>query len=538
MSDSLPPVLWILVDGLSCNLLARFTDTYPESALGSLVSMGRARPLAPLSPNCQTPPSLFSIWSGKDVDEHKLTGYDVPVEVGSDPTAYANAFHSWPRHIPMIWDRYAQAGHALRLCSIPFVQPERLGQYLLSSSATYGTPLLQPTLVSLGDTFISVALNLEFTLTEVNSTLLLEHRSGRTTTVPLGTSVDLSLTETSAIDPHHYYRAMKVTAMTLDGQIKLLLHGYSQVEISGSAVSAMYEEQKDSAFVSMNPAKLYQVGLLGRRLRDGGGGSAESILANLMEPLHASFTDEITRAVKANDAQLIIGYYPVIDLLSHQILANEFPTAPEDRPGSQHLFNVLLEFDRWLTDLLPLVNTNTRIVIHSDHGMTPLKWDVYPNRHLFDAGWMALKQDGSLDADRSVAFFHPAENGLLVVHSERAHARGFDVDVEIAVLNKQLAQSGLSKISLLQAISAEISDPWKASYYLQPPDEGRLRFGHSETLVCRSCKGGDHTVYHPAPWLRGVLVDASQTAFICSSVGELTLPSIIETVLKSEGLEE
>lgn len=535
MTDSLPCVLWILVDGLSCNLLARFAETYPESKLGSLLSVGRARPLAPLSPNCQTPPSLFSIWSGKDVDEHKLTGYDVPVEIGGDPAAYVNAFNSWPSNIPMIWDRYAQAGHTVRLCSIPFVQPERLGQYLLSSSATYGTPLLQPALVSLGETFSSAALNLEFTLSQTNNTLLLEHRSGRITKVPLGISVNLPLTETSFVEPYHYYRAVKITAMTLEGQIKLLLHGYSRVEVSGSAVSAMYEEQEDSAFVSMNPAKLYQAGLLGRRLRDGGGGSAESILTNLMKPLHDSFTDEITRAVKANDAQLIIGYYPVIDLLSHQILANEFPNAPEYRAESQHLFSVLLEFDRWLSGLLPLVNNSTRVVIHSDHGMTPLKWDVYPNRYLVDAGWMALREDGSLDAERSVAFFHPAENGLLVVHSERARAHGFDSNVEIAALNKQLTQYGLSKISLLQAIPADISDQWSASYYLQPPNEGRLRFGHSESLVCQSHKGGDHTVYHSAPWLRGVLVDASQTAFIRSSMSELTLPSILKTVLEAEG---
>ncbi|MBV6751317.1 alkaline phosphatase family protein [Pseudomonas chlororaphis] len=537
MTHSLPAVLWILVDGLSCNLLARFAAAYPESTLGALVSRGRMRPLAPLRPNCQTPPSLFSIWSGKDVDEHKLTGYDVPVEIEGDPAAYVDAFSSWPKNIPMIWDRYAQAECTVRLCSIPFVQPERLGRYLLSSSATYGLPIVQPTLVSLDETFSSAELGLEFTLTGTDSTLFLMHRTGNVTAVPIGASVDLPLSEVNAAGPHHYYLAVKVTAMVIEGQVKLMLHGYSSVDVNGFALSTMYEQQRDRSFVSMNPAKLYQANLLGRRLRDGGKGEAESILADLMKPLHDSFTGEITRAVEANDAQLVIGYYPVIDLLSHQILANEFSTSFDGSVGSQHLFSVLLEFDRWLSGLLPRVADNTRVVIHSDHGMTPLKWDVYPNRFLLAAGWLVLRPDDSLDTDRSVAFFHPAENGLLVVHVQRAQQYGFAIDIEMAALNEQLAQFGLSKVSILQAAPAAISDQWDTRHYLQPPDEGRLRFGHPETLVSKSHKGGDHTVYHSAPWLRGVLVDASQTAFTNSSVDELTLPSILETVLHTEDRE-
>ena len=83
----LPRLVWFLVDGLPHELVRAYSNARPDSKLADMHAQQRTAPLTPLTPNCQTPPSLFTIWSGRGPQEHELLGYDVPVAVDGNPTA-------------------------------------------------------------------------------------------------------------------------------------------------------------------------------------------------------------------------------------------------------------------------------------------------------------------------------------------------------------------------------------------------------------------------------------------------------------------
>ncbi|MFH7473917.1 hypothetical protein RA264_29665, partial [Pseudomonas syringae pv. tagetis] len=63
-----------------------------------------------------------------------------------------------------------------------------------------------------------------------------------------------------------------------------------------------------------------RTGELGKRLDEGGQGAAEWLLLVLMREMHESFCEDIVGAVRAGDALRVIGYYPVVDLLSQHLL--------------------------------------------------------------------------------------------------------------------------------------------------------------------------------------------------------------------------
>jgi predicted AlkP superfamily phosphohydrolase/phosphomutase len=70
-------LLWIVWDGASCDVVNELLDQGDLPALRSL-SAGVVVPLAPLSPNCQTPPSLASLYTGVAIAEHGVTGFRMP----------------------------------------------------------------------------------------------------------------------------------------------------------------------------------------------------------------------------------------------------------------------------------------------------------------------------------------------------------------------------------------------------------------------------------------------------------------------------
>lgn len=104
--------------------------------LARLMQAGAITPLEPLWPNCQTPPSLFSIWSGQPASEHQIWGFDTPD--GTQAGTFRNGFTRWPAALEMVWETWARAGHDVRLNHIPFVNEAKLGDRLVARSSVYG----------------------------------------------------------------------------------------------------------------------------------------------------------------------------------------------------------------------------------------------------------------------------------------------------------------------------------------------------------------------------------------------------------------
>lgn len=527
---ALPRIVWFLVDGLPHELVRAYSAARPGSRLAALHTQQRTTPLAPLAPNCQTPPSLFTIWSGCEAEKHGLLGYDVPRAVNGDPAAYVDGFQAWPREIVMAWDLYANQLHTIRTCAVPFVQAERLSPWLLSATDVFRPPLTAACVLGDGEvlSIASLALRVEANDREI---VLRDDQGRECWRCALGSGQPedpLTLPGTAPGDSHF---ALCLRGAWIDGQPKLISLGYHPVLVHGTAAQARRRKGHSQPYVVANPGKLYAGGALGQRMDQGGLGLAEQLLVSLMRDVHDSFAADTLYAVQADDADLVVGYYPVIDLLSHQLLRYAVGEGQQlNGPLAGAFLDVLDWLDSLIAELAERIGPQVRFIVNSDHGMLPIEWEVCPNAFFAQRGWVSRHADGSIDPHRSTVFFHPAENGLMVFHRERLHDIGLTPVGVIEALASAVAASGLPGLRAIAGAAAPLGSAWQADFYLQSPAGARSRADMAGELVKRSAKGGDHTVYSPQAWLRGTLIDAGMTRWLAPCKGELALAQLMPLV--------
>ncbi|MCF5803892.1 MULTISPECIES: alkaline phosphatase family protein [Pseudomonas syringae group] len=515
------PLIWLLIDGLSWELVNRFRST---NTVQDCSTQWPFYPLMPLSPNCQTPPSLFSIFSGTQVSEHGLTGYLIPAPVAQDPLAMVNAFQVWPRNIDMVWDEWAREGISFRLCAVPFVQPDRLGVALVGQSSVYQGVSAPPELIESCGYLRIEALGVVARLSLCEDGAVLdwpEDVERAPCRLPLGSTVHLPL---QGNKPGNVCHAIALRAVTVDGRICVVSFGYQEVQ------ALDLQCDTDKAYVARDLTLMYRTGQLGRRLDEGGHGAAEWLLLELMREMHESFSNDIVGAVRAGDAQRVVGYYPVVDLLSHHLLKYLAPDWANDlmQEVGRQLFD---EVSGWVYELIvrcvDAAGCKVRCVAHSDHGMTPVHHDLYPNAFFEQQGWLVYDSAGLPDMQQSAAVFHPADNGLLLFHRERLGLSGNDPGSVTEAWRQSLAEPFRREWAMVEWPSGQcFHDGWTGSCYWQAPRGARLVAARSEHCARLSRKGGDHTVCATDPWLRGVLLDASSTALPRPDCPELQLPDI------------
>ncbi|RMV71053.1 hypothetical protein ALP05_200124 [Pseudomonas caricapapayae] len=494
-------LLWLLVDGLSHDLYQRL-----RNRIG--VQANQAVTLEPLFPNCQTPPSLFTIWSAQPVARHGLTGYEIPEALAGNPAHYRHAFQAWPRESLMAWDYFAQAGRAIRTCAVPFVQPERLGEQLLSHTEVYLTPVLPLCIVRADDCLQCEALGLSFRVHADGLAMVLVNQQGKQLRIALDETRHLSLDPAIPVSvAGECHRAFAVRAVLIDQQMCLCVFGFQPVRVHGSQAGERRRQLMDRAYVVSNPGKLYAAGELGRCLNDGGSGAAELLLLDLLDSVHQSFLADVVLALETDDSDMTVAYYPVIDLVCHQLLRYL------EEAGTPQFLSQAIEqrIARWLDELFAACQTasgkNTRFIAHSDHGMQPVYWDIRPNRMFLKLGWLALDTQGNVDTQRSDAFVHPAENGLLVLRL-KAGGNGLVSPADVLkALRTAFAELGNGSFIFLQGPSALLGSDWRSDLYLQPPFGVRVRSDHAGELIESSRKGGDHSVWSESSSLKGVLLE-------------------------------
>lgn len=530
---TLPRLVWFLVDGLSHELVRAYSAARPGSRLAALWAQQRTRPLEPLAPNCQTPPSLFTIWSGCAPQEHGLLGYDVPTAANGDPTAFVDGFQAWPRSVDMVWDLYARQHRTIRTCAVPFVQPERLAPWLLSATDVFRPPLQAAAVLGDGETLSPGPLGLTLRVEAGDGKIVLRDADGRERwRCALGSGqpeVALHLPGTGAGETHF---AVCLRGALIEGDPKLICLGYHPVLVHGACAGARRRLGQTRPYVVANPGKLYAGGALGKRLDQGGQGLAERLLISLMRDVHGSFAADTLWAIETGDSDLVVGYYPVIDLLSHQLLRYVLGQDKQaDGPLAWAFFEVMDWVDALIAELADRIGPGVRLIVNSDHGMLPIEWDISPNVFFAERGWLSCEADGKIDPHRSAVFFHPAENGLLVFHQERLREWGLTPDMAIEALKSAVAAAGLPGLEAISGVPASLGPQWQAHLYLQSPPGARPRAAVQGSLVNRSAKGGDHTVYSSQSWLRGTLIDAGVDPWLAPGTDGLELRQLLPLVI-------
>ncbi len=166
----------------------------------------------------------------------------------------------------------------------------------------------------------------------------------------------------------------------------------------------------------------YQQGALGPPIWLGGDGTAERRLLEIIR-LNIEFLDSGTRYVlKRTNADLIINYSSASDSAGHTwmgVLDPESPTynaaiAAKLWPFYSEVFELQ---DAWLGNTIDAAGANTAVSLVSDHGMTGVGKNFYPNAVLERAGLLTQTADRKIDLAKTRICAPPWGDYFLSVNS-------------------------------------------------------------------------------------------------------------------------
>ena len=494
MREALPRVKWAVIDGLPFSLLQKYLDADRMPHLARLMQAGAITPLEPLWPNCQTPPSLFSIWSGQPATEHQIWGFDTPD--GTEAGIFRNGFTRWPAALEMVWETWARAGHDVRLNHIPFVNEAKLGDRLVARSSIYGETFYdsqvfhQSTRLTIGEHGLSL------TLQWSDDEQALIHVDGDGVKFTGKLSLDV-FSDIPLPAPLEGTLTLMVT-LTEGGGLQGALLGKNRYYRSGRE-PALTGHPVGKDFCHASLAKQYRSGQLGTKKGLGGNGNAEKMLFASLERVHQSFYQELAESFARQDAILTVGYYPVIDLALHEILNIE-KLAQSDSEVAAYFSQVLLWAEEVVATLEGSCREGERLVINSDHGMQPVCDTFYLNHYLALHGWLTFTADGEIDYANTRAAYHPAENGTLLIRDES------EVEQICERICAFFTDAGRFGTKVVRLPVASRQQAFTTRFFLLPPDGVRVKASASAIAIGRSDKAGDHCGYSTLADLKGTLI--------------------------------
>lgn len=494
MSKSLPRVKWLVIDGLPYALLNKYIDASAMPCLSRAVEQGWITALEPLWPNCQTPPSLLSIWSGKSAIEHTILGYDTPD--GDQPGMFRNGFINWPDTVELVWETWARAGYSVRLNHVPFVNEEKIGERLVSRSSIYGNRLYESQVfecsTSLQISNTDVKLSTSY-LDAGSATLIIDYKDASITKV-----LSLDVFHDVALQPPLSGALTIMLTLSPIGVIEVALLGKNQYLRSGKQ-PARTGHPLNVDFCHDSLAKHYRSGELGAKKSQGGNGRAEKKLFASLERVHASFYRELLFSFMEGDADLTVGYYPVVDLALHEIMGLE-----ADSSTDPEIFGYFKLIMHWVESILALLESCCRdgeiFVFNSDHGMQCVTDVFYLNYHLSLLGLLEFDESGNINYSSTRAAYHPAENGTLLIHNS------CDINMVVESIYKFFDESGFYGAKIVRAPGSLSQHDFDAGWFLLPPDGVRVKATISDRLIRPSDKSGDHCGYSNLSDLKGTLI--------------------------------
>ena len=194
-----------------------------------------------------------------------------------------------------------------------------------------------------------------------------------------------------------------------DTSFALFVPGVQLAEANRVAVNNDYDAA-NPGWVGNSAAWMWEDGLLGRTLAEGGDGTAELRWLESAELLTRGFMEGAAWGWTTRDPRLMLDYFPLGDDIDHtlwglvdaRVPAHDTLVARRAAEVRGRLWELV---DMRLTGLMQLVRTTpgTRLFVTGDHGMRAT-WRVFrPNVALREAGLLAVDGDGRIDLARTVA---------------------------------------------------------------------------------------------------------------------------------------
>lgn len=409
-------VYWVVWDAAAHWIVRRLTAEGALPHTARLKAAGISAAARPPAPNCQTPPSLATLFTGTWPERHGVTGFRVP-GTGGPVEESAAAFAPGRCAAPTVWRTAAEAGLRTAAVHVPWTigADGRAEPGVDAAVEAYSDRIdRQAALELTGEAQ-------EFTLGPYQLDV-----------IPDGDRVRVGCRGRSVVLDGARWLPLRLgadsgvwlRALTVGGRRLLLRSGAWRPRVRGADAAltgALRDELPVFAGEGIGPS--YRAGLLGPRLVDGGDGAAEDVFLSSVACVQRSFEVPARTVLRRHQADLVVIYLPTTDDVGHELIGWCDPHSAAHRPDvADRIWERVTTCYRWADRLLGAVldraGPEDSVLLGADHGIAGTAWTVHPNEALVAAGLAARAPDGTLDARRSAVLYHPADNGSLWVNHE------------------------------------------------------------------------------------------------------------------------
>lgn len=442
-------VYWVVWDCAADWIVSRLTDEGRLPGVQRLRAAGVRAAGRPPAPNCQTPPSLATLFTGTAQIEHGVTGFTVPGGFDEPVEAHRSGFDERYPGRPPVWQRCHDLGLRTRFVHAPWVfgadgcvpaeveaavegySTERAPASVLALTSVDGDP--EPVSWVCGDQSVSVLVRGENVQLDTGSVVVDLPTSGDWVPVRLdGTA------------------GFWAGLISVPGGRLVARTGIWAPRSAGSNTQLADALAGDTVFAGAGLKAQYRRGVFGPRLIEGGDGSAEAVFSASVDCVARSFTAATRAALTGPQPDLTVIYLPWTDDVGHELAGWCDPHSATYRPAIadriwEHVAGAYRSADTVLKQVLDIAEPTDTVILSADHGVVGSVGLVRVNRVLVDAGLAMLEPGGRLDHRASDVIYHPANNGLLRVnHTGRPGGR-----VSPAETPKVLAEAALALTNAL-----------------------------------------------------------------------------------------
>jgi hypothetical protein len=228
----------------------------------------------------------------------------------------------------------------------------------------------------------------------------------------------------------------------------------------------------------------------------------------LSEFVTAQMSELALNALRELPSTLTILYFSLVDELCHVYLDQIEALWPEGR-GADLLRRSFGLLDACIGKIMDRLDANTLLVLSSDHGQAPYRRVLHINELLAENGLVRRphsRANRGYDLRRSVAYYHPADCGQVVVNPSQARRTGLSLEQIGQRVLRCVEEANSSLGAGISHLWGEEADPYLL--FLYPCSDTHLtgRYHPEAQVLDAARKGGQHlSPLCPTPWMQAML---------------------------------
>ena len=411
-------VYWVVWDAAAHWIVDRLDREGALPAVRRLRAAGVTAAARPPRPNCQTPPSLATLFTGTWPQQHAVTGFTVPGGPQDPVDRHRSGFGPGFPARPPVWRDAEALGLRTVFVHVPWVfgGDGAVGPGVDAAIEAYSTRTcghgIRPLAGQACQDWPAGAEAVRVTATAAGARL--ETAAGSHTLDPVRGWVPVRLTGTAGFWARH---------LSLPSGPAVVRTGTWAPRVAGEDARLVRALAAADVFAGEGVKSLYRSGCLGPRLMAGGDGSAEEVFVSSLDCVARSFAATVDLVLAEHRADLVVIYLPLTDDAGHELAGWCDAVSARYRPDMAakvwaHVRHSYTRVDAVLDRVLDRSGDGDTVILAADHGIVGSAHLVALNQALIEAGLAVVTPDGRLDAGRSAVIYHPANNGALRVNHD------------------------------------------------------------------------------------------------------------------------